>query len=202
MDPETMKRIFDPYFTTKPVGDGTGLGLAVVHGIVQSHKGAIRVESQLGRGSSFQICFPCHESPAFEVVVENAEPPRGKERILFVDDEAAITEVTRRTLEKLGYTVVAKTSSLEALAAFQQSPHTFDLVITDQTMPDLTGIMLAGQIKKIRPRLPIILCTGFSEDATPEKSLLTGISAHLYKPFGLADLAKTIQKVLIKSEAG
>ena len=119
-----------------------------------------------------------------------------------MDDEEAIINVTRSTLEKLGYTVVAKTNSLEALTAFQQSPYTFDLVITDQTMPQMTGIMLASHIKKIRPTLPIILCTGFSEDATPEKALMAGISAHLYKPIGLTDLAKTIQGVMNKTAAG
>ncbi len=199
MQADTVKRIFDPYFTTKPVGDGSGLGLAVVHGIVQSHKGAIQVESQPGEGAVFRIYLPCSEVKATEPVVEKTmQLPRGKGNILFVDDEEVIVDLEDRTLQRLGYSVTAKKNSLEALAAFQAAPDSFDLVITDQTMPHMTGLRLARELKKIRPELPIILCTGFSEEASPEKALQAGISIHLFKPVSTRDLAQAIQKAMDK----
>jgi PAS domain S-box-containing protein len=194
IDPETLNRIFDPYFTTKPYGDGSGLGLAVVHGIVQSYQGGIQVESQLGRGTTFRICLPCYEDTAVEPEVEKEDLSGGKESILFVDDEEALVKMMGQSLGKLGYAVTTMTSSLSALAAFQQSPQVFDLVITDQTMPHMTGIHLTRELKKIRPGLPIILCTGYSEEATPEKALMAGVTVHLYKPVSIHDLAKAIQR--------
>jgi PAS domain S-box-containing protein len=193
IEPETLNRIFDPYFTTKPYGVGSGLGLAVVHGIVQSYKGAVRVESQVGRGTTFRICLPCYEDTPVAMERETKELPPGKGSILFVDDEETIVKMMSRSLGKLGYTVTAMTSSLSALAAFQQSPQAFDLVITDQTMPHLTGVHLTRELKKIRPDLPVILCTGFSEEATPEKAHAAGVTVHLYKPLSIHDLTRAIQ---------
>jgi PAS domain S-box-containing protein len=197
MKSETIKRIFDPYFTTKSIGDGSGLGLAVVHGIVQSHKGIIQVESQPGQGSTFRIYLPCSE-----VVTRNesaemaASPVAGEGNILFVDDETAIADMAKKTLERMGYTVTAKVDSLEALKNFQNSPQEYDVVVTDQTMPQLTGMDLAREMKKIRPELPIILCTGYSEETTPEKALEAGITSYLYKPVSSRDLTQAIQKAI------
>jgi PAS domain S-box-containing protein len=197
MKPETLKRIFDPYFTTKSIGDGSGLGLAVVHGIVQSHKGIIQVESQTGQGSTFRIYLPCSEVAAVEEISERPAPPSsGKGNVLFVDDEEAIVDMAQKTLERMGYTVTAKVNSAEALTIFQTSPQEYDVVITDQTMPQLTGMDLAREIKKNRPDLPIILCTGYSEEATPEKALEAGITAYLYKPVSSRDLTQAIQKAI------
>jgi CheY-like chemotaxis protein len=197
MTEETMKRMFDPYFTTKVVGDGSGLDLAVVHGIVQSHKGFILAESSLGKGTLFRIYLPCCEMvemvPSGKIPVP---PPHGVGHILFVDDEAGIVDLEEMTLKKLGYQVTAKKDSLEALAAFKAAPDSFDVVITDQTMPRMTGLALTQEIKKIRPEIPVILCTGFSEEATPEKALQAGVSMHLFKPISKSDLAHAVQKAL------
>ncbi len=198
IDSETLKRIFEPYFTTKQFGDGSGLGLAVVHGIVQSHKGAIRVESRVGEGAIFQICFPCHDEFKVEAEMDERELSGGEGNILFIDDEVAIVNLMEEALNKLGYSVTPMTDSVEALTIFQQCPQSFDLVITDQTMPRITGINLAHKLRTIRPKIPIILCTGFSEDATPEKALLAGVSAHFYKPVSIQELAETIQKFMAK----
>jgi PAS domain S-box-containing protein len=195
IEPEILKRIFDPYFTTKPFGDGSGLGLSVVQGIIESYKGVIRVDSQPGQGTVFRIFIPSNDDLIFEPEIQKAGLPQGKECILFIDDEESIVRLMSQTLEKLGHTVITQTNSLSALTLFQQSPQAFTLVITDQTMPHLTGMKLAQKIKALRPELPIILCTGFNEDATPEAAHRIGISAHLYKPVSIHELARTIQQV-------
>jgi CheY-like chemotaxis protein len=174
MESEVLEHIFEPFFTTKAVGEGTGLGLAVVHGIVTNHGGAITVTSVPGQGATFTIYLPCVDDAPVEGLPE-VSVLRGHERILFVDDEEALARWGQLTLEPLGYHVVACTSSTEALRLFQHAPQAFDLLITDQTMPGMTGEVLAREVWRIRPELPIILCTGTSLTMTPVKAERLGI---------------------------
>ena len=196
MDHATVERIFDPYFTTKEKGVGTGLGLAVVHGIVKSHSGSIRVSSKPGKGSTFNILFPRLEVGAEEEAKPLKALPSGHERILFVDDEEDLVEIGQQMLGRLGYEFVAGTSSIEALKAFRTQPDKFDMVITDQTMPNMTGAELAQELMRIRPDIPIILCTGYSEVISEDKAKAIGIREFLMKPLDIHDLAKAIRKVL------
>jgi PAS domain S-box-containing protein len=194
MDRSTMDRIFEPYFTTKAEGKGTGLGLSVVHGIVKSCGGTITVDSEPGKGTTFCVYLPANETePLPEVDVEEVLP-RGTERILFVDDEPTLATLGGKLLEDLGYRVATRTSSLEALEAFRALPDEFDLVITDMTMPSMTGDRLAVELRRIRPHVPVILCTGFSTKMTKLKAL--SIQGLLMKPLLKAELAKAIRKAL------
>jgi CheY-like chemotaxis protein len=196
MPQEIQKRIFEPYFTTKPVGEGSGLGLAVVHGIIQSHGGAITVESAPGEGTCFRVYLPCcDEKPAVQRPATQ-EAAQGQGNILLVDDEEALVNLGRRSLEKLGYSVIGETNSARALEKFNENPLQFDLVLTDQTMPQLTGIALAQEIWKVRPGLPIIICTGFSEQINAEKIASIGFSSILNKPYSIAELTQTIKRYL------
>ncbi len=205
MEPEVMERIFEPYFTTKGLSEGTGLGLAVVHGIVSSMGGAILVDSQIGRGSAFQVYFPRLDRPGQGVAPEAAavEPiatsDRG-EHILFIDDEPVLAHIGEKILKRLGYRVTVKTSSLEALELFRAQPDSFDLIISDQTMPQLTGVQLAQEITTFRPEMPIIICTGSSETVATENSTKQPFREYLMKPFNMGDLAKTIQRLLHPQE--
>jgi PAS domain S-box-containing protein len=201
MLPAIQDRIFEPFFTTKGPGEGTGMGLAVVHGIIASHGGAITVESAPGSGTTAQVYLP--ESAALPVASPRPEALvlHGRARILFVDDEAALAELGHALLTTLGYEVVAVTSSLEALAVFQATPERFDLVMTDYTMPQLTGEALAQALRGIRPTLPIILCTGFSETMTAGKAQILGIDAFCLKPVSLQELDQTIRRVLRQGRA-
>jgi PAS domain S-box-containing protein len=196
MDQEVMDRIFEPFFTTKEVGDGTGMGLAVVHGIVKSSGGEIMVSSQPGQGTTFTILLPKVASEVATAPAVTAPLPTGDESILFIDDEEMLGVMTKGILQKLGYQVVTQTSSLEALKIFQVNPGKFDLVITDQTMPHLTGMQLAKQLRQLRPDIPIILCTGYSEKVSAETIEAEGINDLLMKPFIMRDLAETVRKVL------
>lgn len=197
MTPEVLARIFEPYFTTKHKGMGTGLGLSVVHGIVSNHGGMITTYSEVGKGTTFNVYFPLLEGVATTTERKAEEPlPRGTERILFVDDEPALAELGKGLLERLGYKVTFRTSSLEALEVFRTGPDQFDLVITDTTMPKMRGDLLARELMNIRPGIPIILCTGFSEHVTEEKARGMGIKAFAMKPVVLKDLARTVRKVL------
>ncbi|MFZ2445239.1 MAG: PAS domain S-box protein [Syntrophobacteraceae bacterium] len=194
--PEIIERIFEPYFTTKPLGEGTGLGLSVIHGIVQSLGGAIAVASQLGNGSTFCVYLPEAES---EVASQTDAPVTimtGCESILFVDDEPGLANTGRTMLQKLGYKVLSTTSSVEALEAFLAAPDNFDLVITDQTMPDITGAELAKQIMRTRPDTPIILCTGYSDTVTAAEAEAMGIRKFVMKPLDMRDLAAIVRRVL------
>jgi PAS domain S-box-containing protein len=196
MAPEVLERIFEPYFTTKGPGEGTGLGLAVVHGIVKSHRGAIRVSSQPGLGSAFQVFFPLARQGQVKAAPADGLVPRGRERVLLVEDEPEVAAMASTTLGNLGYQVLAFTDSLEALTVFSQAPQAFDLVLTDQTMPRLSGTELAQRISALRPELPIILCSGNSEMVTPEQIRSLGIRQFLKKPIMRQELALALRRVL------
>ncbi len=199
MDQATMERIFDPYFTTRKHGEGTGLGLAVVLGIVKKYGGDIRVYSEPGQGASFQVYFPVLGKAEEGLAAILSMPlATGDERILLVDDELPIVDSLRKMLEFHGYHITAKTSSVEALEAFRLAPGDFDLVITDQTMPYLTGDQLVLEMKKIRMDIPIILCTGFSSMIDDIKARALGIDAFLMKPILRKEISETIRKVLDK----
>jgi CheY-like chemotaxis protein len=194
--PVILDRIFDPFFTTKDVGEGTGMGLAVVHGIVASHGGAIAVASTPRHGTTFEIYLPRINHPLHAQITADEPIPHGHERLLFIDDEPALARLVQEILEQLGYDVMVHTSSVGALETFRMAPQHFDLVITDQTMPHLTGEALSRQIRKLRPDIPIILCTGFSYTMTMEKASALGIQAFLMKPLVTRDLALTVRRVL------
>ncbi len=196
---DIIKNIFDPYFTTKEVGKGTGLGLSITHGIVKSYGGTIDVESTLGRGTTVRVCFP-----VIEEEVKNpdliAEPMPGKERILFLDDEEILVNMGTIMLERLGYTVTAYTQSIEALADFVSDPQKFDLVITDQTMPSMTGTDLARRMLQVRPDIPIILCTGYSNLVNEKSAAAMGIKAFALKPLSGKALGSLVRDVLQREE--
>jgi PAS domain S-box-containing protein len=201
MPPDVVVRIFEPFYTTKDVGQGTGMGLSVVHGIVISHGGAITVASTPGQGTTFEVYLPRHTEPADHHPASEEPLPGGQARLLFVDDEVTLSRLGQELLTQLGYDVVACTSSLEALAIFRATPHRFDLVITDQTMPYLTGDALARELRHLRSDIPIILCTGFSQAMMAEKIQAQGIDLLLMKPFIPRDLGLAVQKVLAARSA-
>jgi PAS domain S-box-containing protein len=198
INPRIIYRIFEPFFTTKEKGEGTGLGLSVVHGIIKDHGGDISLESQLGKGTTFTILLPRIIAEPDKEKDTEPEIPTGNEHILFVDDEKVLMDLSKKILESLGYTVTTMNSSIEALETFQKSPDTFDLVITDQTMPHMTGYNLAKRILGIKPSVNIILCTGYSETITPEKTETAGIKALIYKPISKKEIAQKIRGVLDK----
>jgi PAS domain S-box-containing protein len=197
MAPEVLDRIFEPYFTTKATGKGTGMGLALVYGIVKSHKGHITVESKEGKGAVFRVYLPLadEKGPAVEPL-NHKTTAGGNEQILVVDDEPQVANFQKQVLERLGYRVRVETSSMAALEALQAAPHAFDGVITDMTMPQMTGEKLARELRKIRANIPIIICTGYSDKISKEKATEMGINAFLMKPVGMAELAKTLRRVL------
>lgn len=196
MTPDTLRSIFKPYFTTKGPGEGTGMGLAMVYGIVESYGGKIYVDSKLGKGSVFKIYLPVTRKRRDHRSYELTELPSGTERILLVDDEVSIVKMGCQILDRLGYSVTVRTSSLEALELFQAKPNDFDIVVTDMTMPNMTGDRLAVELMKIRPDIPVILCTGYSKKISDETASKIGIKAFAYKPVAKADLATTVRKVL------
>jgi signal transduction histidine kinase/ActR/RegA family two-component response regulator len=202
MDEKTMARIFDPYFTTKEQGAGTGLGLAVTLGVVEDCGGFIEVESELGKGAAFHVYLPVLPEEDAEVL-ENEEGcplPGGTERILFVDDEPSIVHISKAILSTLGYIVIAETESLSALEKFVAAPEAFDLLITDQTMPELTGSELAKAILAIRPDLPIILCTGYTAVLPEKDALALGVRRYAIKPLNTAKLAALVREVLDEAQ--
>lgn len=192
-------RIFDPYFTTRITGDGSGMGLAVILGIIKNYGGDIEVKSESGKGASFHLYLPLvTETAVAGKGVEQVQ--KGKERILFVDDEEMLVYMQQEILERLGYDVVAVSNSSEALDIFKEDPEIFDLVITDQSMPGMTGIRLAKELMKIKPEIPIILCTGFSESVTRQDALASGIKEFIMKPVIKREIAGVIRKVLNRKE--
>ncbi len=197
MDRPTMARIFEPFFTTKEVGKGTGLGLAAVHGIIRNHNGAITVESTLGRGSRFEIYFPLTTEARVEAASARYEAPAsGRERILLVDDDTALLEMTRQTLVKLGYRVGAFSLPVDALNSFRRSPYAWDAVLTDRTMPELSGEELARAILTIRRDIPIVMATGYGDPADEERVRAIGIHELLFKPVIGPDLAAALRRAL------
>lgn len=197
IDPQIFERVFEPYFTTKKLSEGTGLGLSVTMGIVKNHGGLIEVESTAGMGSRFSIYFPLtRENQTESAVLERSLPPGHGERVLIVDDEPFFLEVVKMYLETLGYLVVASHSSLRTLEIFKNNPEAFDLVITDQTMPEMTGVQLAAEIRKHHPTKPIILCTGYSETVTEQSAEHFGITRFLMKPVICRDLAWAVHDAL------
>ena len=197
MPSEVLERIFEPYYTTKEQGQGTGLGLSVIHGIIKNHDGDIRVSSRPDAGSTFSVFLPvCDDKEVKIEAVETAKLTKGNERILLIDDEEQIIDFERRILEGLGYLVTSKTDSEAALKVFADRPDYFDLVITDMTMPKMTGDRLARRLMDINPKVPVILCTGFNEAITEEKALAMGIDKFVMKPVVKDELANTIRSVL------
>ncbi|HKI49809.1 MAG TPA: PAS domain S-box protein, partial [Desulfobacteria bacterium] len=194
--PDIVGSIFEPYFTTKAPGEGTGMGLAMVHGIVETYGGKITLDSTRGKGTTFAVYLPISGKRQADRPYKTDESPMGTERILFVDDEATIAGMGSQVLERLGYFVTMRTSSLEALELFRSKSEEFDLVITDMTMPNMTGDQLAMELMAIQPNIPVILCTGYSKKISDESASEIGIKAIAYKPIVKAELAKTVRKVL------
>ncbi len=198
MTQEVQRRIFEPFFTTKEAGQGTGLGLSVVYGIVKAHTGMIEAESEIGKGSTFTVLLP----QAQQIVPDKEEETGGVssceegEHILFVDDEPSVTDTTKTILERAGCRVSAFTDAGEALKAFTEHPQSFNLVITDQTMPGMTGISLAKEILAVRKDTPVILCTGYSETVSPEKAREVGIREFVMKPITKRELTEAMRRAL------
>jgi len=196
IDPDIIDRIFDPYFTTKGVGKGSGMGLSVVHGIVKNHNGAITVNSNPGKGTTFNILFPMANEKSKGGKKSTKEPLCGNETILFVDDERSIVKLIKKMLERLGYMVETKMNPVEALDLFKSKPDRFDLVITDMTMPQMTGVKLSEKLMGIRTDIPVIICTGHSAIVDEEKAKELGLAAYIMKPINMLELSQTIRKVL------
>lgn len=200
MDKETMERIFEPFYTKKEVGSGSGLGLSVVHGLVNSFNGAITVDSKPGKGSTFTIYFPQHSESQNKITPSNEKLRKGKEHILFIDDEEEITFMGKRMLEGLGYTVTVHTNSLVAYENFVSNPKVYDLVVSDQTMPNMLGTDLISKMKELRPDLKAIIITGFGDSITEELAKDKGINAIVIKPLILSKFSSLIRKILDKKE--
>ena len=196
MDSATLDRIFDPYFTTKEQDKGTGMGLAVVHGIIKGHGGFIRVQSTPGKGTRFDILFPVMEKQMESETAALKALPTGNEHILFIDDEETLIDLGKSMLKKLGYRVETRIRPDEALEAFGAAPHKFDLVISDMTMPGMTGDSLAAQLMKIRSDIPVVICTGYSEKIDEQRARDLGIKGLMMKPFTIRSLSRTVRDAL------
>ncbi len=196
MDGDTLEHAFEPFFTTRDVGEGTGLGLSAVHGIVKSHEGEITVKSELGRGTTFSVFLPCTESEPVEEPLPDEPVAGGEERVLLVDDEEVIARMEKETLEGFGYHVTAKTSGRDALDTFRANPSGFDIVVTDFTMPGMTGVQLAEELTRIRPDIPIVLVSGHDQTVSKEEQRNAGISETLEKPILSDDLGRAVRRAL------
>jgi CheY-like chemotaxis protein len=202
MAPATVDRIFDPFFTTKPPGEGTGLGLAVVHAIIENHEGAITVESEVDRGTTFRIYLPVIEAEPAAFAADKPLVPLGNnEEILVVDDEPPILQIADRLLARMGYRAVCFNRPADALAAFEQSPNRFPLVLTDLTMPKMTGLDLAQRLHAIRAETPIILVTGMGGSMTNETACALGFRRLLAKPYEYVALAEAVATMLAQARA-
>ena len=199
IDPKVIGRIFDPFFTTKPLGEGTGMGLSVVHGIVKSYGGKILVSGELGKGTAFSVLLPRFEEKAYNEA-KKQEPAilKGSEQILFIDDEDTSVEVVKEMLEEMGYSVVSTTNVLEALDLFNENPDRFDLVITDKNMPSMTGFDFGREILRIKPDVPVILCTGYMDLYDMDKAKELGFRDVIKKPLQMLAMAEAIRGVLDK----
>ena len=196
-----MDRIFEPFFTTKPSGEGTGMGLAVVHGIIINMQGAITVESELGKGSTFHLYLPLQEQATEQKAVEPNPLPRGTECVLVVDDEPNIITMVNQMLTQLGYQPTLCDRASAAIELFREDPERFRLLLTDQIMPGLTGLELTRELRRIRPDLPVILCTGFSKTVSEEDIADAGVREMLMKPIVLRQLAEAMRKALDEARA-
>jgi len=196
IDEVTVERIFEPFFTTKKPGEGTGMGLSVVHGIIKSYGGTITVMSEEHKGTTFSIILPKLASGTIAEPLVFKPLPRGHGNILFVDDEEELARLEKENLEELGYNVTAVTGSVEALNLFRENPGHFDLIITDHTMPFITGLELIEEIQKTSPYMPFILTTGFGDLISEEKAGEIGIKKLIKKPFKLYELAEVISSIL------
>lgn len=196
IDPAVIDKIYDPYYTNKEPGKGTGMGLAIIHGIITGYGGAISVESKLGKGTSFHVYFPVIAQQDLSPVEDSQEISQGNERVLLIDDEETLAELSKDILERLGYGVTVQHSSMDALNIFQNNPDAFDVVITDQTMPGMTGFDLARQLLQIRSDIPIILCTGYSKLIDEETAKSIGIKEFALKPLSRGKIASLLRKVL------
>jgi PAS domain S-box-containing protein len=200
MDTTTLERVFEPFFTTKPLGSGTGLGLSVVHGIIKEHGGHIFVESAPGAGTTFTVLLPVAEVGEKPQETVSIKPPHGSGRVLFVDDEPAVVRMADKMLTRLGYEYTGLDNSVEALRLFRENPAIFDVVITDHSMPEMSGDVLAAELKRIRPDLPIVLCTGDSTTLTPETAKQMGIDGYVLKPANASDLGRIVHEVLSQAK--
>ena len=198
IDPENLTRILEPFFTTKEKFKGSGMGLAVVHGIVKEHGGEIRVFSEVGKGTTFEIFFPAVESNIMpQNLSESAtESFSGTEKIMLVDDEPMILDVNSEMLQGFGYHVTAFSSSVDALHAFEKAPEAFDLIVTDMTMPEMTGAAMARKILQLKPETSVIIVTGHSDQIDRKKAAREGIAGFAYKPLSSAELLREIRRVL------
>jgi len=197
MDAETLARIFDPFFTTKPVGSGTGLGLSTVHGIVKSHEGAISVYSALHQGTTFHVYFPAADPSALEYNPAKIEALQGHgERLLYLDDEPALVRLATRMLTRLGYEVEAHTDAAQALEAFRAAPHAFDAVVTDLSMPRMSGFDFARALQAIRADVPIVMASGYLRQEDQDTAARIGIRALFLKPNTVEDLGRLLQDLL------
>jgi CheY-like chemotaxis protein len=196
MDGATLERIFDPFFTTKPPGEGTGLGLSVVHGIVKSHGGAVSVYSALGRGTSFHLYFPAVRGPLAQPATKAQDAAKGGgERVLYVDDDEALVYLATRTLEKLGYEITAHLGAAAALKDFQARPQYFDVVVTDLSMPGMSGFHLAGALLEARPGLPIIMTSGYLRPEDQQRAREIGIREMILKPNTVDELGHALNRL-------
>jgi CheY-like chemotaxis protein len=201
--PEVIEHIFEPFFTTKEPGEGTGMGLAVVHGIVSDHGGAVVVTSAVGTGSRFDVYLPV-SAVLVEPQHQHADPiadiPRGGgEHVLFVDDEETLGELAAEILREIGYRVTSFSDSRAAMKAFEAAPGAFDVIVTDMTMPGLTGLQLAQRCMELRAGIPVVLCTGYSEQVSASKARTAGIKCFMAKPLGPAELGAAVREALGRS---
>jgi CheY-like chemotaxis protein len=199
--PELIDKIYDPFFTTKKVGEGTGMGLAVVHGIVKSHNGHIYVESEVGKGTTFSVLLP----KIIDVILKKEDQMEiiqgGNERILLVEQDPALIEAEKELLEELGYIIEATINSADAYKMFESKPNKYDLIITDFTMPNLTGLQLIKKIRAKDSKIPVILCTGLNEIVSKEEANELKIGDFINKPIDLINLAKIIRKLIEKNKS-